>query len=224
MTERTGTKLGPICGIALFVAMIAGYLTASTQAVPYVGPSGPPAEIADMLDAMRDQTRLSAFIMLVVIVPLVVFVADLYDRFRARDPAGARVSALVFLVGGVLVAVALLLQAGLWLGMTEVHEFGDRTQAALAVHALSTNALVTMIPGASLMSGAVAVMSLRYRALPYWIGALAIVALVIGSVAYWTTPWMLWVVATSIVLLIRGERAPIAEDDTSEQQDDVRAR
>jgi len=59
------------------------------------------------------------------------------------------------------------------------------------------------------MTAAAAAASLGFRASPRGLGVVALVAFAVNLVAYWVPVWLLWILATSTVLLIRPDIAPL---------------
>jgi hypothetical protein len=61
---------------------------------------------------------------------------------------------------------------------------------------------------------ATAILTLRHRVLPIWLGVLSILVF-IGAVFPWIPLFPLWVLLTSIVLLVRMRRAAPAQEPVS---------
>ena len=86
---------------------------------------------------------------------------------------------------------------------TTIVDFGADAQVAKTLHTLSWVGFGVVIPGVAAMTSAAAVLTFRFRALPPAVGLLAAVAFVATWVMYWIPVWLLWVLVTAIVLLVR---------------------
>ncbi len=135
-------------------------------------------------------------------VPLMFFLGVLRSTLRAAEGPIARLSAVAF-GGGIVLIVGALSFAGFSFTLGDVADDGLTPQAAQALNALNSDFFFPVAVGTATLLIATAITSLGSRALPRW---LAWAALVIGIVAL--TPagffaflaFMLWTLATSIVL------------------------
>jgi hypothetical protein len=135
-------------------------------------------------------------------VPLMFFLGVLRSTLHAAEGPIARLSAVAF-GGGIVLVVGALAFAGFTFTLGDVADDGLTPQAAQALNALNSDFFFPVAVGTATLMIATAIATLSSRALPRWLGW---TALVIGAVAL--TPagffaflaFMLWTVATSIVL------------------------
>lgn len=213
MQRSIWSRIGPGAGALLGLAGVVLLGVLSSQDLGYVSPRESAEAVTSFLEANADRFREMSVIKLGLAALLMIFVADLFERLRGSLPDAARWLSTAFLAGGLLFAVGLVLSATLGYGASSIHDFGEDVQTARALHALSTDALGAIIPGVAVMTATAAAASLGFRALPRWLGVFALVAFAINLAAYWIPVWVLWVLATSTVLLIR----PDAPMPTKEQ-------
>ena len=205
--RSVGSRVGPACGL-VFVGLLVAVVTQVMGGDPGVRPGDPAGEIHEAVVAGVTSVTWPWMVALsVALGAFVVFLADLQQRLADRTgPAGRWVGGAV-LAGGLLVIVGIMMQALLWAGLRTVVGHGvEEPAVAVTLFALTWEGPVTMLPGIVVMTVATAVASLRYRALPIWLGVLAAVAFVVALVAYWVPIWLVWVAATAVALLVAPSR------------------
>ena len=209
MQRSIWSRIGPGAGALLGLGGVVLLVVLLGQDLGYVSPREPAEAVTGFLEANADRFRVMSLIQLGFAALLLIFIADLFERLRGALPDPARWLSTAFLAGGLLFAGGLLLSAALGYGASTIHDFGEDVQTARALHALSNDALGAIIPGVAVMTATAAAASLGFRALPRWLGVLALVVFAVNLAAYWVPVWMLWIVATSTVLLIRPDIAPM---------------
>ena len=213
MQRSIWSRIGPGAGVLLGLGGVVLLVVLLGQDLGYVSPRESAEAVTGFLEANADRFRVMSLIQLGFAVLLLIFVADLFERLRGALPDSARWLSTAFLAGGLLFAGGLVLSAALGYGASSIHDFGEDVQTARALHALSTESLGAIIPGVAVMTTAAAAASLGFRALPRWLGVFALVAFAVNLAAYWTPVWMLWILATSTVLLIRPDSAPLPANE-----------
>ena len=209
MQRSIWSRIGPGAGALLGLAGVVLLGVLFSQDLGYVSPRESAEAVTGFLEANADRFRVMSLIKLGFAALLMIFVADLFERLRGALPDSARWLSTAFLAGGLLFAGGLVLSATLGYSASSIHNFGEDVQTARAVHALSTDSLGATIPGVAAMTAAAAAASLAFRALPRWLGIFALVTFAINLAAYWIPVSMLWILATSTVLLIRPDSPPL---------------
>ena len=204
MERATQGRAGPVCGLG-FVAAYAALFALLAGVDPGLRPGDDPEVIAaatgELLGGAAEPV-LFAFGASTLL--FVVFLADLHQRVRRAVGDDGGWLATTMLAGGILLVVAYLVTLVVWIGQgVAVHYEAPDPVVVATLYTLAWNSLAVSIPGILAMTGAAAVASLRYRALPTWLGGLAVLAFVAGFVTYWVPVWLLWVLATASTLLVR---------------------
>jgi hypothetical protein len=209
MQRSIWSRIGPVAGALLGLGSVVLVGVLLSQDLDYVPPRESAEAVTGFLEANADRFRTISVIQLGLAALLTIFVANLFERLRGALPDPARWLSTAFLAGGLLFAGGLTLSATLGYGASTIHDFGGDVQTARALHALSTDSLGAIIPGVAVMTATAAAASLGFRALPRWLGVLAVVVFAVNLAAYWIPVWALWILATSTVLLIRPDLAPL---------------
>lgn len=209
MQRSIWSRVGPVAGVLLALGGVVLLTVTISQNVDYVSPRESAEAVTGFLEAHADLIRTRSVLTLGLAALLVIFVADVFERLRGALPDAARWLSTAFLAGGLLLAGGLVLTAVLGYGASIINDFGEDVQTARALHALSTDSLGAIIPGVAVMTATAGAASLGFRALPRGLGVLAVVVFALNLAAYWVPIWMLWILATSTVLLIRPDSAPL---------------
>lgn len=202
MERRTWGWLGPVSGILFAVVLGAAFALSGDT----VDPDDSAQKVARLLSRRQDDLELSIPLFGLALFFFVVFLGYLRDHFRRVRDEGTWVVS-VFWAGGLLYAAGLLIIVFVWLGESAIADYRNDPQAAKTLAALDWNSLVVLTPGLLAMTGAAAVLILRFAALPKWLGWLAVVSFV-ASIAPWIPLFPLWVLLAAIVLLIQLRNAP----------------
>ena len=209
MERSIWSRIGPGAGALLGISGVMLLGVMFSQDLDYVSPRASAEEVTGFLEANADRFRATSVTKLGLAALLTVFVADLFERLRGALPDSARWLSTAFLAGGLLFAGGLVFSAAMGYGASIIGDFGEDVQTARAVHTLSTDSFGAIIPGVAVMTAAAAAASLGFRALPRWLGVIALVAFAVNLAAYFVPVWVLWILATSTVLLIRPDVAPL---------------
>jgi hypothetical protein len=205
MTERRAWGwLGPASGIVFSVLL--------AVAIGLVGDADveaddPAERIAQELTEMSDENELSFVLFGLGLLFFIFFLGYLRDRLRAVPAEGQWLVSVVW-AGGLLFSAVYLMLGFAQAAQFSIENYGGDVQAAKAIFAFSWNAILLFAPPIAAMTGAAAVLILRFGVLPKWLGWLAILAFLAGLVAPWIPIFELWILALAIVLLIEERRGP----------------
>ena len=204
--DRASKWFGPLSGI-LFVAAI-------VTAIAVVGEfdSQPSDSASTVLAEFRDRAddiQTAALLTMLGIGFLLIFLGHLRTRFR---DGGAGWAADGFLAGGVVLASSWILLVGVQLAGGVAGEHGHTEVAQGALDFFWEGTLI-FSPGLLAVGIAAAVASFAYRALAIWLGVFAVVV-ALGALVPWIGifVFVLWVLATSIVEIIRAVRPATAAE------------
>lgn len=206
-------RVGPACGVLAALAFVAAQALFPLRGLG-VRPEDPAEAIsAAMGERLQSGTEFGHFgvvvLLLLSVFFLLWFLGDMHHRLQAGADERSRWIATVFLAGGLTLVAALLIQGFVGLVQITIVDFGDDAQVARTLLALSWVGFGVVIPGVATMTSAAAVLSLRFGALPTAVGVLAVLAFVATWLLYWVPVWVLWVLVTALVLLVRpGAAAP----------------
>jgi len=203
---KTNKWFGPLSGI-LFVAAVAagGSISAGIDAEP----SDSATTVLAAFRESADDIQTAALLAMLGIGFLLFFLGHLRTKFR---DGGAGWAADGFFAGGVVLASAWILLTGVQLAGGVAGDSGHAEVAQGAIDFLWNSSLM-FTPGLLAVGIAAAAVSFAHRTLPIWLGVFAVVV-ALGSLA----PWMgifvfgVWVLATSIVELIRAFRPTTGSD------------
>ena len=197
---------GPLSGI-LFVAavVVSGAISGELDAEPSDSASRVLAEFREN----GDDIGIAALWTMLGIGFLLVFLGYLRSRFR---DGGSGWAADGFLAGGVVLASAMIVLSGVQLAGRVAGEWGHAEVAQGALDFLWEGTLI-FSPGLLAIGITAAAVSFTHRTLPIWLGVFAIVV-ALGALAPWIGIFVFvaWVLATSIVELIRAFRPVTAAE------------
>lgn len=208
-----------VAGLVFSAVIVASFF------MPDIPTSESPAEdIAARLAADSTGHRLSLLLAFLGDVAFLVFLAGLWSRLRRGEGPAGMFAALVLAAGTAFVTL-MLISGGLHLVLVQ-YASGDQLNPAVLPALADLNQWVgaaILAPSAAMLLGAT-VAILTTRALPRWLGWLAAVTAVLQLIAlagvFQTTIegvvaitafvgfmlFLVWVLATSIVLLLRPGR------------------
>lgn len=192
------------------------------------GSDSPPEDIAAQLVADSTAHRLSLLLGFLADVAFLVFLAGLWSRLRRWEGPGGMFATLILIAGAAFVSL-MLVSGGLHLALVQYASGGQPDPAMLPALALLNQWVGAAIlsPSAAMLLGATMAI-LTTRALPLWLGWLAAATAVLQLIAlagvFQTTVegvvaiaalvgfllFLVWVLATSVVLLLRPGRQPAA--------------
>jgi hypothetical protein len=224
---RTGVATGRPDRWAAVAGLVFTALVLASFFMPDVPTSDSPAEdIGARLAEDSTAHRLSLLLGLLSDVAFLVFLAGLWSRLRRAEGPAGMFAALVLTAGGAFVAL-MLISGGLHLALVQYASGGQHDPAVLpALADLNQWVGATILaPSVAMFLGATMAI-LTTRALPPWLGWLAAATAVLQLIAlagvFQATIegvvaiaafagfllFLVWVLATSIVLLLRPGRQP----------------
>lgn len=206
MDRRSWWWAGPISGILFVVLLVVGFSIAGGD--PGVDPDDPAEQIASRLAQDRDDNELSFPFLGLAIFFFVWFLSHLRDRFRRVGEEGDWLVS-VFWAGGLLFAAVFLMQGLVQAAQFSIDDYGADAQAAKALFALGWNSALILSPPVAAMTGAAAVVTLRFGVLPRWLGWLSVLAFVAAIAMPWIPVFALWVLLVSIVLIVERRREQV---------------
>jgi hypothetical protein len=220
MSGRQWERISAIFGILFFVAVLANFGTPETPDV-----DDPTAKIVSELADDRDGHVLSVYLLFLGSLFFLVFVGGLWSRLRrAEQEPGASV---LMLLGGLGTAVVVLVAGTVYLSVVEAADAGREPEAVRALFELDETVFLAIgIPSSAFYAG-IALSALATRSLPAWLGWIAAILAVLfpitllgifsesdeggvlGGVFFGAfIVNFLWILAASIVMLLRGREAP----------------
>jgi uncharacterized membrane protein YkgB len=165
-------------GIGFGALTILGWAFWAAPNFPKLNPGIPslsdsPASVANYYAQHANTTRIGALLGTIALLPLLCFIVALYNRLRAAEGGSGSFSLLALLAGVMVCVVHFVFLSFLFQAAFRPHVVG--VQATNALHYAGTAGAAASILYATLLF-AVAVVTLRHRALPRWIGLLAAIA------------------------------------------------
>ena len=202
---KTSKWFGPLSGI-LFVAAVLASMGISGEID--AEPSDSASVVLREFNENADDIQTAALLTMFGIGFLLFFLGHLRTKFRDD---GSGWAADGFFAGGVVLA-------GAWIVLTGVQLMagvaGDSGHAEVAQGAIDFlwNSVYMFTPGLLAVGIAAAAVSFTHRTLPLWLGVFAVLV-ALGALAPWIGVFIfvVWVLATSIVELIRAFRSPTSD-------------
>jgi len=177
------------------------------------------AKIAAALEQSRDGAEAAFPIFALSLFFFVFFLAYLRDHLQRVGEEGAWLVSALWASGLLFAAMFLVQVLVVQAGQFAVDDYGTDTQVAKALFALGWNSFFVLGPPLAAFGASAAVLILRFKLLPRWLGALAVLVFLGGFV-----PWMgwallaLWVLLASIVLLVQERERATAPTTPGETQ------
>ena len=206
---KAGKWFGPLSGILFVAAVVAG--GGISSGLFHAEPSDSASSVLAEFRENADDIQTAAVLTMLGIGFLLVFLGYLRAKFR---DSGAGWAADGFLAGGVALASGWIVVTGVQLAGGTAGESGHAEVAQGAIDFLWNSAFL-FTPGLLAVGITAAVVSFAYRALPIWLGVFAVVV-ALGALAPWMGffVFLAWVLATSIVELIRALRPATTAEAT----------
>lgn len=211
-------RLAGIAGIVFIALLVASFFTPETPDADTAA-----EEMAATLTADAAGHELSLFLAFVADIFFLVFLAGLWSRFRRFEGVGGMFAGL-FVVAGAVFYATILISEGLYLALVKAASSADPAVLPALAQLDNWVGSSTLPAGVALFIGATGAI-LTTRALPSWLGWLAAVAgvlLVVSIAGVFEDDvddgvlsfagfggfllFMVWVLAASIVLLIKASR------------------
>lgn len=194
--------LAPLTGIAFLVLAIVSF---SVIGEPPDADSAPDEIVQFYLDD-KDAIVLGAVLSTVAALFLVFFANHLRRVFA--EAGSATVSATV-LVGGAIIAVGAAFDATILIAIAEAADEIDATSVQ-TLQALWDNDFLPVALGVQVFLISSGIAAIRTRALPVWLGWVALLLAVVGFTPIGFAAFLgaaLWIAVVSITLALRGGRA-----------------
>ena len=211
-------RITAVAGLLFIVLILASFFTPATPDYPSSA-----EQLASELTADRSGHQMALLLGFLGDIAVLVFLAGLWSRFRRHEGTGGMVSGL-FAIASATFAATILVSEGLYLALIQAAESAD--QATLpTIQALDYWVGIGTVPaGVAMMIGATGAI-LGAHALPAWLGylsGLTGVLLVLSLAGVYESDeesvlvsiggfggfllFLIWALATSVVLLIRSRR------------------
>ena len=217
-TEARWDRITAVAGLLFIVLVIATFFTPATPDYPSTA-----EQLASELTADRSGHQMALLLGFLSDIAMLVFLAGLWSRFRRYEGTGGMMSGLFAIASATFVAT-ILVSEGISLALLQAAETADpATLPTLEVLDYWVG-LCTVPVGVAMMIGATGAI-LSTHALPAWLGylsGLTGVLLVLSLAAVYETDeetvlvtiggfggfllFLIWVLATSVVMLMRSRR------------------
>lgn len=174
-------------------------------------PTQPADALAAALVRNRDQARLGAYLVLIGVFFFFWFIAYLHGRLREAEGEQGWLAS-VTLGGGLVAAAVFLLGASMGFASSELSSYGADAQVAKTFFVWGWNAANIAAPPMIALVAATTVLALRLGLFPRWFRwfgvawtALLAMALLANMAGLGSMLSLVWVLAASLVLLIRPQ-------------------
>ena len=210
-------RLAGIAGVIVIALLVASFFTPETPAA-----DTPADEIARRITADAEGHELSLFLSFLSDVFFLIFLAGLWSRLRRWEGQGGMFAGL-FVVAGTVFYATILVSEGLYLALVKGASAADPSALPALVQLDSWVGAATVPAGVAMFIGVTGAI-LATRALPAWLGwlgaatgLLLLVSIIgvfeddvddggiiglLGFIGFLLL--MVWVLATSIVLLVKA--------------------
>ena len=214
MSNSMWERLGAVSGIVFVVLFFAGFIAAGAGLDAEA--SDPATKIAAEFIENKDQLAIGGWILLVALFFLFWFLGYLRSQLQRAEGEVGWLTSVAY--GGGLVAGGMaLVLAGITLAGSVISDYGNDPQVARTLAAIEWNWIWVIAAPLAALVGGTAVVSLRFAALPKWLGWISVVLallLVIPPISYFGfLLFHIWTIAVSVVLLTRVGRT--AEPETA---------
>jgi hypothetical protein len=218
---RRWDQIAAIAGLVFIVLIVASFFTPETPAA-----DSSTETIAAELAADRTAHQVSLLLAFLGDIAFLVFLAGTWSRLRRYEGVGGMFAGL-FVIAGAVFAATIAVSSGLYLALVQGADDAEGDPAVLRTLVILDNWVgAGTVPSAVAMFIGAAMAILTTRALPVWLGWLAAVTgllLVVSVGAIFDDSeegvlgfagfggfllFLVWVLAASIVLLMRAGRDP----------------
>lgn len=198
---------GPVSGILFVVLLVVAFAISGSMDVD---PEDSAAKIAAEFEGNRDGAAGFFGLLVLSVFFFLFFLAYLRARLGRVGEEGAWLVSVLW-GSGLLFAAMTLLAGSVQAAQFVVHDYGPDAQVAKALFVFGWEIALVLGPPVAAFGASAAVLILRFKLLPWWLGAFAVLVFLSGLV-----PWMAvavlgpWVALTSIVLLVEGRKPTAA--------------
>jgi hypothetical protein len=204
------SRWAPLCGVIFVGLMVTSFALSGSS--PGVKASG--AKVVSYYTAHRGHQQASGFMGMYGVVFFLFFAGCLRGYLRRLRPEAGTLAALS-LAGAVLLAVGGSIFTGLQIALSDAPS-ALSADAAQALNVISNDLFVPLIAGTCVFMIANGLAIVRDRALPVWLGWIALLIGVvtvtpIGFFGFLAT--LAWVLIVSILMVIRASHAAVADTD-----------
>lgn len=204
--ERAWGWFGPVSGILFAVLVVVAFTVMGGGPDADIDDTG--AKIARELEDSRDGAAASFPVFGLALFFFLFFLAFLRDRFRQAGEAGDWLVSVLW-GSGLVFMTMFLIQGFVQAAQFAVDDYGADTQVAKAVFAIGWESILVMGPPMAAFGLSAALLTLRFKLLPPWLGWFAVLVFLGGFVPWIGGPVLiLWVVFASIALLVETRRTP----------------
>jgi hypothetical protein len=220
--EARWDRIAAAAGLLFVVLIVASFFTPSPPDYPSTAD-----ELASSLTDERAGHQMSLLLGFLADIAFLVFLAGVWSRFRRYEGTGGMMSGL-FAIAGASFTATILVSEGLYLALVQAADSADPSTLP-TIEALDYWVGLCTVPvGVALMIGATGAI-LSTHALPAWLGYLSganavVLLLGVGGVfesdeETWLVAiggfggfllFLIWTLATSIVLLLRSRQRAVA--------------
>lgn len=216
--EARWDRIAAVAGLVFIVLVVASFFTPATPDYPSTAD-----ELAATLTADRSGHQLALLLGFLADIAFLVFLAGVWSRFRRYEGSGGMMSGL-FAIAGAAFSATILVSEGLYLALVQAAESADPSTLPTIAALDYWVGLCTVPVAVALVIGATGAI-LSTHALPAWLGYLSglnavVLVLALGAVyesgeETWLVGiggfggfllFLIWTLATSVVLLMRSRR------------------
>ncbi len=207
--------IAPLTGVAFVVVLVIAFVIAGE---PPEAKDSTAQEIVQHYVDHKGSTIAGAFLSALAALLLVFFGGHLRRVLRAAEGENGMLSAVAF-AGTIIVAVAAAIDATISLALAETVKDLDPA-AVQALEALWDNDFIPVILGTEILLIAGGISILLHRALPRWLGWVAVTLAVLGGTPLGFVAFLgsgVWILIVSIVLTTqaRGASSPAPSPPTT---------
>jgi hypothetical protein len=228
---RDWERIGAVSGILFFAAVVASFFTPETPDA-----DDPTREIVSSIADDRTAHLVSVYLQGIASLLFLVFVGALWSRLRRAEVD--RGPSILVALGGVGTAIIILVSSGVFLALIEAADEGREPAAVRALFELDEIVFIVIGWTSAAFYAGAALSSLATGSLPRWLGWLAAALATVFIIAFLgifsenedggvlggiffagILINFLWILATSIVMLRTGPRAPGPASERSSELD-----
>jgi hypothetical protein len=193
--------IAPLTGAAFVIVVVIGFIVAGE---PPEAKDSTAEEIVNHYVDNKDSTIAGAILAGLAALFLVFFGGHLRRVLKAGEGEGGMLSAVAF-GGTIIIGVAAAIDATISLALAETVDDIDPA-AVQAMQALWDNDFIPVVLGMEVLLFATGISTILHRALPVWLGWVAIVLAILGGTPLGFVAFLgsgIWILVLSIMLAMR---------------------